>query len=136
MYSQVQYEVFLTPSDVSATTSGTKAEWAPGLVPHIIRGFSMSLATGVTNPVSVKLLHISLASGSTASDIATINTTTGDLAGIVVYKQNLNVEVTPGQKVILNVPAIVSGAANFRASIMVEPRWERPANNTVMRATT
>ncbi|MGH8532360.1 MAG: hypothetical protein ACREV1_06400, partial [Gammaproteobacteria bacterium] len=66
----------------------------------------------------------------------TINLATTDLIGHTVYKQNMNTEISPGTKVIVNVPAAIASGPLFKAIIYVEPRWERPANLTNMRSTT
>lgn len=141
MYSQTQYEVLMTPTNGSTTASGDTLqpyEWSPGLVPHIIRGFSVTLVSGNGNLTAgaIKLQSVSLASGSTAVDIATINLATTDLIGHTVYKQNMNTEIKPGTKVRVNVPAAIASGPLFKATIYVEPRWERPDNLTNMRETT
>ena len=137
MYSQTQYEVLLTATNVTATTSGIKAQWGPGMHPHIVRGVAILLMSGEpVNPGQVIFDHLDLASGATASTIATINTTSDDLSGDVIYKDGLNVEIQPGQVMRVRVPAIVSGELAFFATAYVEPRWERPANVSDMRETT
>lgn len=88
------------------------------------------------NPGVILLRKVDLASGSTATTVATINTSSNDTTGDVIYKKNLNVEVLPGEVVFVNVPAVVSGSLSFKASIYIEPRWEVQANVSDMRETT
>lgn len=137
MYSQTQYEVLLTPTDAAVSDAGQAGiVWAPGLVPHIIRGFSVMIMSGGADLAApIQLQHRNLTSGSTASNIATINLVATDNPGHVVYKENLNVEILPGHAVFANSTDTNSGPF-YRASIYVEPRWERPGNNVNMRAST
>lgn len=141
-YTHIQHEIAMRASggvEFSATATGNVADWTPGIHPHIIRACAIIPTTtgGDYTGAQWKFQHIGLASGSTASDIATLNAVATDKPGHVIYKSGLNVKVTPGQKVILNVSNSATGAdANFRAVMFVEPTWEEPANNTGMRATT
>lgn len=143
MYTHTKYEVLLTPTNISITASGDQGiQWSPGMVPHIVRGFSIMTISGNGNIAasggvnSVKLKHLSAASGSAATDIATVVLATTDVPGKVIYKDGLNVEVKPGEFIFVNIPTAFASGTLFKAMAYVEPRWERPANITAMRATT
>lgn len=137
-YPHIQYQVMMTTSGVSATTSGDKAEWHCGLVPHIVRKVGIVYTTsGVDGTAaSFKFYQISLASGASATTFQTLVGVATDKSGHVIYKSDLNVTVNPGSKVVFNVPAIVSGACNVVPFLWVEPAWERLANVTNARVTT
>lgn len=137
-YPHTQYQITLTPSAVTVTTSGDKAEWYCGPVPHVIRKVAIAYTVSGMTPsgMSVIFNHLDTTSGSTASAIATINGTSSDAVGHVVYKSGLNVTINPGEKVVFNNSNIVSGACNVVAMMWVEPKWEQAANLTNLRVTT
>ena len=135
-YSHAVHQI-LFPSGLSATASGDKANWVPGYVPYIIRAAGVVFTTSgaTTSGAVIAFLHTNLASGSTASDLAVLNGPSG-IGGKVLYKDGLNVKVSPGQKVTLNVRTAVTGSLAIRGFLFVEPAWDTPANNTNMVATT
>lgn len=137
-YPHGQYQVMMTTSGISATTSGDKAEWHCGAVPHILRRAGVIYTTSGVDATAFSALFrlLALASGSTASTMATVIGTATDKVGHVVYKDSLNQTVNPGSKVVFNIPAIVSGACNVVPFLWVEPSWERLANVTNARVTT
>ena len=142
-YPHSKQEIVFTATDgshkFSATATGDKATWGPCYVPYIIRACSVALTTSGDNWGSMNVLfnHLDLSSGSTASEITTIIGNATDKSGHVIYKDGLNVEVKPGEEVVLNVSAAAtSTSAGFRATLYVEPRWEVPGNNSEMRSTT
>jgi hypothetical protein len=141
-YTHGKYEVMFTGTagavDHSATTSGDKATWAPGAVPHVVRRCVVipTNSGAVTSTLQVLFNHISLASGSTASALDQINGVASDASGDILYSAALNVTVNPGEQVVMNVVQIVSGTSNFKAMLYVEPKWETFANLTRSRITT
>jgi len=129
----------MSATSLSATTSGVVSYWAPTAVPHIIRSFGIAYtATGNTSSgLTVALQHLDLTSGSTASAIATLVGVSSDIAGHVVYKTvTSEVVVQPGERVQVDITGAASGDCSFHPVIYVEPKWEMPANNSNMRATT
>ena len=122
----------------SATTSGDKGYHPVLFVPHVVRACAVTPVNSgaVTSTLQVLFKHLSLASGSTASTIATINGIASDQSGDVIYKSGLNVTLQPGERVVLNVSQIVSGTSNFSAVVYMEPKWEQPTNDASMRVTT
>lgn len=147
-YTHTQHQI-LFASGMTATASGDKFTWMPGYMPHIIRAVGVVITTtgSVTSGAVIAFKQISMASGATASDIAvlTLNSgtstgfptpTTAPIAGNVIYKDGLNVKVSPGQKVILNVRAAVTGVSGMRGFMWVEPSWDIPQNTSGMYSTT
>lgn len=123
----------------TATAAAELSTWGPGYVPYIIRAVSIEPTTSGDNWGSAvwRFNHRDLSSGSTATTIATIIGVATDKVGHVIYKSGLEVEVKPGEEVVLDVTtAATSTSAGFRAILYVEPRWEEPGNNAEMRATT
>lgn len=140
-YTHSKYEVVLTnvTSGLSCTTSGDKAAWGPGMVPHVVRGVGITFLTSgqTVSALSCSFNHLNQASGSTASAIATLVGTSSDKSGHVLYKTvTTEVTINPGESVVFNNSAVVSGVCNVRPFVYVEPKWEQPGNITSMRQTT
>lgn len=137
-YPQSKYQVMMTTSGVTCTTSGDKAEWHCGAVPHIVRRCGIIYTTSGMTPSGLVVIfnHLDLTSGSTASALDTLYGTSSDACGHVVLSAELNVQVDPGEKVVFNNSVIVSGVCNVVPFLWVEPKWETPANNTETRVTT
>lgn len=138
-YTHSKYEVMMSATGLSATTSGVLAHWTPALVPHIIRGVAVSYtATGNTSSgLTAAFNHLDLTSGSTASAIGTLVGVSSDVAGHVVYKTvTSEVVVKPGETVQFDVTGAASGDCTVFPILYVEPKWEQPVNNSNMRATT
>lgn len=148
-YVNTQYQVMF-PSGLTATASGDKADWSPGYMPHYVRaaGVIFTISGSTTSGAVLAFKHVSLASGSTASDLAVLTLTSGSAsgtaglataalaAGNVIYKDGLNVKVSPGETVTYNVRTAVTGVCATRAFLWVEPSWENPLNSTTMFSTT
>jgi len=137
-YPNTQYEVLMTATAVSATATGDVGEWMPAYLPHVIRGVAIIPTTtgGTYGSLNVTFNHLDMASGSTASAIDVIYAVSSDKPGHVIYAKT-NVVINPGEKVVCNVSAAAtSTAANFKAVLYVEPKWDVPGNNTGMRVTT
>jgi hypothetical protein len=136
-----KFSVSLTPTSVSVTATGEIGNsYHPLHVPVIVRQLAiLPMVSGLnyaTGGLSVSLMIQSLVSGSTASAITTVTGTTGDAAGVVIVKRNLNTTVNPHQRIFLNNNAIVSGAPTIQAAVLLEPKWEQPGNFTSARVLT
>lgn len=136
-YTHSKTEVLMTATAVSATATGDVAKWSPGYMPHIIRAVSVMPTVNDTtlSGMVFNFNHLDLASGSTASAIGVLNGTATVIPGRGMYKDGLNVEVLPGEEVVLNVGTAKTNV-NVKAVIYVEPRWETPANQTNLVVTT
>lgn len=131
-YPNYKYEIDMTTSNETITTSGDKGNgWQPGLVPHILRGFSVTLVSGCS-PVDERLVLniIDISSGGTASQVAVLMLTAAHAGGDVVYTATLNQVVQPGQRLMVNVPSAATGVTGdfHRATIYVEVSPEVPGN--------
>ena len=139
MYPNYKYEVHMTTSNETVTTSGDKGSgWMPGLVPHIVRGFSVTLVSGAIASGGRLVLNIrDISSGGTASQVAVLMLTSDDDGGAVVYTATLNQIVRPGQILTVNVPSAVTGVTGdfHRATIYLEVSPEVPGNVSDMHVT-
>lgn len=144
-YDHTQTEVNFTTTaggtSISATATGAVgARYYAGVIPFYIRGFSVSPLTGnpaVYTSMQIALKHQSLATGATSTVAATLKGTATDKPGHVIYKEGMNVKVSPGECVFLKVDfAATTAATSFAATMYIEPAWEQPQNNPVMRVTT
>jgi hypothetical protein len=143
MYNHVQYEYIFTATngagDFSATATGIKSKpFFVGAVPMVIRSLNvLPLTSGADYSGAVIQIDVTnLASGSTASAVAACAMVATDKPGHVVFKDGLNVQVNPGQKVELRVSAAKTGTQQFAATMFVEPMWDNPRNRSTMRVTT
>ena len=137
-YTHTQYQVNLTATALDFSTSGVVGlKWAPGYVPHVVRAFTITNTSTLGN---VSSLVVSAErrplTATTATAIATINGTATGGAGITFYKNELNATVNVGDEIQLHVSTGATVAALCQATVWVEPKWEEPGNNTLMKATT
>lgn len=135
------FHVSLTPTNVSVTATGEIGNsYHPLNFPVIVRQFAvLPMVSGLnyaTGGLNVSLMIQSTVSGSTASAITTVTGASGDAAGVVIVKRNLNTKVNPHQRIFLNNNAIVTGAATIQAGVLLEPNWEQPGNFTSVRVLT
>ena len=127
----------------TCTLSGDKGiDFRPALTNHIIRGFAVTvLGSGPVFTTGVALANLmiqSTASGSTASQVVSIRATATENEGDVIFSATLDQLVRPGERVFVNVPAIVTGSGDFSATIYVEVSPSEPGNalTSQVRATT
>lgn len=146
-YDHTQHEHQFTStagaSSMSCTASGQISNrYYAGNIPFIVRGFSAMALTsgGVYTSVKATLKHLDCASGSTATDIDTLNFLSSDVPGKLIYSGGLNVKVNPGSCVYVNIdttPTATGTGDRIMAKMYIEPCWEQPLNDTDdMRVTT
>jgi hypothetical protein len=133
-YTHTQYEV-IVGKDLSLASTADVADWACGMVPHRIRAVGVVITNTVGSAGIVKLDKRPTAGSDTSrgdGDVCTINLATTHDAGEVVYKTGLNVEILPGQEVVAEVTDACASGDTAHVVMLVEPRWDQPANNTKM----
>lgn len=147
-YTHSRYEVTLEPatpstapaaghngvdfSQVGATVAA--AVYAPGLVPHIIRGAAIIplVTTALADDVSVKF----------DADLTTPGTPT-NLFGILwpteikahtslYYTPTYEIIIRPGQHIDVRVTTLGAAGSNAKVVLYVQPCWEEPGNITGM----
>lgn len=138
-YPHNQHEILMTAATgASATATGDIATWSPLYKPHIVRGVMITpTVSGTTiSGLVFNFNHLKpVSSGFSSSSIDVINGTATITAGRVMYADGLNVEISPGDRVVLNVGTAASGI-NVQGAIFVEPKHEEPTNDTNMVVTT
>lgn len=138
MYTHTKQIIQMTATGIDISSSGVIGlRFTPGLVPYIIRGFSMTNTSTLANCSGlVAVLQNRALSDTTATAIATLNGTATNGAGVVIYKNGLNKRVDPGQEVSVDISSAATVAALMSFVMMVEPQWETPVNISGMKATT
>ena len=137
MYTH-KYEVMVA-KDVDLNSLADVGDWAPGLVPHIIRAVALVVTNTIGAAGVLKFDKRPTAGDNTGrgdGDVAVLNLATTHDAGEVVYKDGLNVLIKPGEEVVAEVTDVTAAADTGHVIIWVEPAWENPSNNTKMIATT
>jgi len=141
-YDHTKYEVDLGILDLTST--GDKATWGPGLVPHIVRAVSIVIdATPGDAGVVKGDLRPTRDSDTSRTDgtvftinLATSHTFTAGTGPKVVYHvPSSPVKVLPGQEVVIEVTDASASVDEARVCLLVEPSWDQPGNITGMVAT-
>lgn len=151
-YSHVSYEVnfqpFQGPSTAARPTAsnygvrldatGLNAKWAPGYMPHIIRGAAiLSFATTAdTDPIKCGF-EADISAPGTPTRLFTITIpTTRVKHSVVYYKPTYRILIKPGMEVDFLVTAAATAGRYGKVVLYVEPSWEDPSNLTGMLQTT
>lgn len=130
-YAHTKYEVVVVAPAVLQTPAD-KGSWGPGYINHYLRAVAVLVTTATTGASGVIKGDILQVDGSTRGDGDAFTVTVPNLAaGKVVYKDNLNVLVTPGMRVFAELTT-ASGAGAGQVVFYVEPSWSNPKNNTTM----
>ena len=131
-YSHVQAEVMLV-NNLALQTVANKGQWAPGILPVMVRGIAAVVTTATTaaDPAILsfdKRINAGSDSGKVVGGIGTLTIPGGTAQGRVVYKL-VNVALDASQEVVV---ALTDAAAAGAAHVLmwVEPHWENPANFT------
>lgn len=130
-YTHSKYEVMIK-QDAAIATAAT-FEWAPGMVPHIVRAIALvfTLAPNATDAIVVQRRPVAGAAANQVT-IDTVNLVVANCgAGEVMYVTGLDTEIAPGEDLAVVLPG-TSTAGTAHIIAYVEPRWETPANNTKM----
>lgn len=118
-------------------TGSNHGTFQPGYQPVTIRAVSAMITTviasndaGVLNAVFTKRDRVT---GSNIATVATLRLSAGQAVGKVIYKDQLDVKISPSEDITVASSGIGDGAASFY--IVYEPSPEVPANNTDMTET-
>ena len=132
-------------SVVDLTSTGDKAVWGPGFVPHRIRGMAVVLnATPGDTGTVVFDIRPTRASDTnrTAATVGTIqllttHTFTAGSVQPVIYQQHTGgVIVYPGQEVVAEASASAAAVSACRIVLWVEPVYSTPGNMAAESTTT
>lgn len=122
-------KVFHQISAAAFSSTGVKGFFSPGVVPMILRRVSVVISTQMTvTPPVLTIKHRPTAGSATGeTTAATITTPVASVVGKVIYVENLNRKVSPGEHIAFDVTtAATAGAGDIVAEF--EPQWERLAN--------
>ena len=121
---------------VDLVITGIKARWAPGFVPHIIKGAAIvQTATTFGTNAGVFGFEADLTTPGTPTRLFSITIpTAGAIHSSVYFRPTRYIEIKPGQVVDFLVTA--AGVGGAEVILYVEPRWEEPGNITGMYQTT
>lgn len=145
-YTHTKYEVDLTSgtATLDLTSTGDKAVWGVGLVPHIVRAAAIVInATPGDAGVVKGDLRPTRGSDTSRTDgtVFTINMATshtftaGTTRKIIYHVPSSPVTVMPGQEVVVEVTDASASVNAAKMYLLVEPSWDQPGNITGMVAT-
>lgn len=155
-YTHSKYEVEVIPAQgatvVGATAlmngmdmgSGTTiiGSWAPGFVPHIIRGAALirvgAQATAGFSGGAVKVnFRGDLTTPGTPTTLFSISMPSSPVGHKAIYhRPTYQIELKPGMVLDVNCDVAATVGVYAKAILYVEPRWEEPGNVTTMQAAT
>ncbi len=128
--------------DLATATTQVISRWAPGMVPHIVRGVSVVLTVATASSISAGAVIFQhekpVLVGTTATQIALLTfPTTMDLSTTPVLYQTVTgyVEIVPGQGVRAQMETAATAGIRGNLILYLEPRWETPANMPMIRTT-
>lgn len=123
------------PAAVGASfaSTGIKHTFSPGLTPAVLRrvGVVVSTQMTVTPPVLTIKHRPTAGSASGETTIDTITVPTALVAGKVVYVEDLNQKVMPGEQVVFDVTtAATAGVGDIVPEF--DRQWDIPQNDADM----
>ena len=149
-YTHSKYEVEVQPATPSSAPAAgfncidfnqpgatvAAGVYAPGYVPHIIRGAAVIplVTTALAEDVSVNF-DADISTAGTPTNMFKILWPTEIKAHTsLYYTPTYYIEIKPGQHVNVRVTTLGAAASNAKVVLYVEPRWEEPANVTGMQS--
>lgn len=143
MYTHFQVPMPMTNAAavIDCTTTGDKARFSFPLFPAIIRAVALESNATPGDVGVVKLDKRPTFSSDTNrgdGDVAVLNILASAThgAGKVIYKRGLNVKVSPGEEVVVEVTDASASLNAAKVTVVWEPLWEEPANIAAMIAST
>lgn len=131
MYTSHKFEKNLAVAMVTTATGVVAASrHYPGLQKQVVRGFAaLVLAVpGTTAPVIALKKRPTPGSATGESTIATLTIPTTSAIGQVYYKRGLNVELQPGDELVIDVTTASVTTGTVTASAEMDQTPELPAN--------
>ncbi len=154
-YTHSKYEVEIVPAlgatsiagvtvinGLSLAVTSIAGVWAPGFVPHIIKGAALIRVGAQANdpftgdPVSV-IFSADISTPGTATKMFQINLPSSAHGfKSIYYRADRYIEIKPGMTVEVHAATAATAGVYAKAVLYVEPRWEEPGNVTTMQLTT
>lgn len=114
----------------SIKTGSNHGTFQPGYQPVVIRAVAAVITTALgSNDANCIFTKRDRVTGSSISN-TTMTLGSGLAVGKVVYKDQLNIRVSPSEDMVVQSSGNADGAASF--IVAFEPSPETPANNTDM----
>lgn len=102
-----------------------------GLQPVWVKGaaFVIEVVPGTTAPVITIRHRPTIASATGQTTIETITVPTTRAVGDVVYVDNIDKKVLPGEEVVFDVTTASVTTGSGHCILMTAPSWDAPGNN-------
>lgn len=136
-YDHWQQDI-LVAADASLATAADIGTWAPGYQPVVVKAAALVFTTTVDATGAVTLQRrptAGSAAGEVAIDVLNYTIALGT-QGLVVYSDNLNQLVVPGEEVVFEVTDATPTVGAAHCILFLQPCWEHPDNNSDMTLTT
>lgn len=148
-YTHSKYEIMMLPHLASTHVSGDNsavdltlattidlAHWAPGIVPHIVRGVGVVFTVNGASDIAVGQIEFQHAKPvftgtDTATVIAALNfpTVLSLATARVLYKLVTGqVIINPGEGVRARMQTVATAGVRGQLVLYLEPKWETPTN--------
>ena len=152
-YTHSKYEVEVAPFTGSATgasdstpsvaidglwisVTGIRGRWAPGIVPHIIRGAAVMQMADTEHDAPVHIgFEADISVQGTPTRLFTIVLPTAGGDNCIFKIPTYLIEIKPGTILDVVVTAAATAGSGAKVILYVEPRWEHPTNVTGMLST-
>ena len=138
-YTHNQYEVQVVSPAVADPTNLVSAAdlgyLAAGYTPFIIRAISAVVVEALGTADATVELDERVTAGSNTGRvnhaIMTIPQATAAV-GDVFYRDGLEIRIDPGEEAVIETDGGATTTGGVRVTLLVEPVWEQPANNSDM----
>lgn len=131
-----QLDGVILGANLDLSSTGSKATRACGYQPFVVRAVTIIYRTEPTATGTLELrLRPTAGSASGETAVATLNAVAADAIGGVLYKDQLNVKVLPGQELNAQVTSAFAGVTSADIQLTIDPSWDVPGNRTAMRLT-
>jgi hypothetical protein len=130
MYTHQMQEILLVArADLSST--GVKASWVPGVGKWRVRAVSCAIQNTIGAAGIVRVAYGALGIATTqGTEIAEFDLTTSHTTPNVLYNDGLDVEIEPGEEIIVDVSDAAAAGDLCSVSMFAERIDERPGNLT------
>lgn len=134
-YELLQEQTLITDGSLAAAADIAGAKFAPGYIPVTIRAVSLVITDTIACAGVVKL-DKRPTPGSDAGrgdgDVVTISIPNATAVGAVIYKDQLNVKINPGEEVVAECTDAAGASGKATIKLIFEPSYEVPANFSEM----
>lgn len=110
--------------------TGVKARWSPATQGCTIRRFAVVVEVAATTTACVMTLKKRPTPGSASGEVIlqTLTLSATEAAGTVVYGNDLQAQILPGEQVVVDVTTAGVAANRNYAFLEIDPDWETSGN--------